>query len=269
MLVVGLLVVTLAGIGLQLRGRWEVEHTMLATTQHSTTELAGEFRLLQLTDFHAIRDRAQVDSIIALARSAEADVIALTGDLINTYNPDLLPVEQLVDGLAALGVPIYFIDGNHDHWSADHARLHAVLRERGVTLLDDEHRILTGDWGQVALIGVDDYFTRHGDLPAAVAGLPADGFRLVLTHSPEIFDSLAANGVDYAVCGHTHGGQIRLPFDIALYSPGGQFFPKLSKGRYTDGDATLFIDSGIGVTGPPYRLFNQSQITLHVLGPGA
>lgn len=69
------------------------------------------------------------------------------------------------------------------------------------------------------------------------------------------------------MCGHTHGGQIRLPLIGALYQPGGDWFPKVSKGAYTDGDATLFVDSGVGVTGPPLRLFNQSQVTLHRIGP--
>ena len=69
------------------------------------------------------------------------------------------------------------------------------------------------------------------------------------------------------MCGHTHGGQIRLPLIGALYQPGGDWFPKVSKGAYTDGDATLFVDSGAGVTGPPLRLLNQSQVTLHRIGP--
>ena len=74
---------------------------------------------------------------------------------------------------------------------------------------------------------------------------------------------LEANGIDYAMCGHTHGGQIRLPFVGAIYAPGRNFFPEYSKGPYEMGEATLFIDSGVGVTGPKYRFLNQSQVVLH------
>ncbi|NHB83792.1 hypothetical protein G7085_01315 [Tessaracoccus sp. HDW20] len=103
---------------------------------------------------------------------------------------------------------------------------------------------MTGAFGDLTLIGVDDYYTGNGDLAAAVDGAPEEGFRLVVTHSPEILPSLDRHGIDYAMCGHTHGGQIRLPLVGAIYQPGGQWFPRVSKGAYTDGDATLYIDSG-------------------------
>lgn len=257
----------LAGVTLT-RGVWEVHNTTTTETTFSTSELAAELRVVQLTDFHNIGRPAQVRDIVEQVRAAEPDLIALTGDLLNTSNRTLDPVRRLLAGLAELEAPRYFVDGNHDHWSADQAALHDLLETHGVTVLANSATVVEGEFGRVQLIGVDDYFSGHGDLPAAVAGLPADGFRLVLTHSPEIAPELSDNGVDYAMCGHTHGGQIRLPFIGAIYQPGGNWFPKISKGAYRFGDSTLFIDSGLGVTGPKLRLFNQSQLTLHRLGPG-
>lgn len=281
-------VVFLLAGGVWFRADWEVRNTRLVETTFATSELVGELRVLQVTDFHNVPRPAQVDQIVEVARGADPDLIALTGDLVNTSNDALDPVERLVAGLATIDAPRFYVDGNHDHWSRDQQDLHALLREYGVTILVNESLPFEGDFGRVQLVGVDDHYSGHADLATAVAGLAGDArggaagaagsggrdenrsdgvFRLVLTHSPGLLPELGDYGVDYAMCGHTHGGQIRLPLIGALYQPGGDWFPKVSKGAYTDGDATLFVDSGVGVTGPPLRLFNQSQVTLHRIGP--
>jgi predicted MPP superfamily phosphohydrolase len=264
--VVALLLVGLA-VGVLARAVWEVRNTWLVETTFSTDEVAAELRVVQVTDFHNLPRPAQVDQVVELVRGAEPDLIALTGDLVNTSNDALDPVERLVSGLATIDAPRFYVDGNHDHWSRDQDRLHELLERNGVTILVNESLPFEGAFGRIQLVGVDDYFSGHGDLAAAVAGLPDDGFRLVLTHSPGILPELDRHDVDYAMCGHTHGGQIRLPLIGALYQPGGDWFPKVSKGVYVDGAATLFVDSGVGVTGPPLRFLNQSQVALHRIGP--
>ena len=259
--------VALLGAGALARATWEVRNTRLNETRFATDELTSELRVVQVTDFHSLARPAQVRDIVELVRAADPDLIAITGDLVNTSNRTLDPARRLLEGLAGIDAPRFFVDGNHDHWSSDHAEVHELLGRNGVTILDDSNVALTGGFGQVSLIGVDDYYTGNGDLGAAVAGAAEEGFRLVITHSPEILPVLDGHAIDYAMCGHTHGGQVRLPLIGAIYQPGGQWFPRISKGTYTVGDATLYIDSGVGVTGPPFRLFNQSQVTLHRIGP--
>ncbi|MCC2592699.1 metallophosphoesterase [Tessaracoccus sp. OS52] len=261
------IVLALVGVvALFVRMQWEVSNTRLTTVTHSTGELGGEFRLLQLTDFHNLSRPGQIDEIIELARAAEADVIAVTGDLVNTHNASLDPARRLIEGLVSLGPPVFYVDGNHDHWSPEQSAEHQLLRELGVEHLVNEAVPISGRWGTLSLVGVDDYYSGHGDLAASLESVPRDGFRFVITHSPQIFPELVEHGVDYAVCGHTHGGQVRLPLVGALYTPG-EMFPRFDKGAYRQGATTMYIDSGIGVTGPPVRLLNQSQITLHVVGP--
>ncbi len=250
------------------RANWEVRNTQLVETTFVTDELAGELRVVQITDFHNLPRPSQVAQIVELVRGAQPDLIALTGDFVNTSSDDLGPVEQLVKELATIDAPRFYVDGNHDKGERMQDRLHGLLERYGVRVLANEHLFFDGDFGEVQLVGVDDYYSEHGDLGAAVAGLPDDGFRLVLTHSPDILPELDTYGVDYAICGHTHGGQIRLPVIGPLYQAGGDYFPRISKGVYTEGDATLFVDSGVGVTGPQVRFLNQSQVTLHRIIPG-
>ncbi|MFT3889821.1 MAG: metallophosphoesterase [Arachnia sp.] len=257
------LLLALAGVAYA-RASWEVRNTVLNETAFATDELVGELRVVQLTDFHNIPRPEQIDQIVELVRGARPDLIALTGDMVNSPSDALDPVDHLLSGLAEIGAPMVHVDGNHDHPATG---LHAVLAAHGVTVLANEAIPFEGAFGSVQLVGVDDYYSGHGDIEAAVAGLPDDGFRLVLTHSPGILPLLGEAGVDYAMCGHTHGGQVRLPLIGALYQAGGDYFPRVSKGIYRDEDATLYIDSGIGVSGPPYRFLNPSQVTLHRIGP--
>ena len=91
------MVFLLAG-GVWFRADWEVRNTRLVETTFATSELVGELRVLQVTDFHNVPRPAQVDQIVEVARGADPDLIALTGDLVNTRNDELVPVERLVAG---------------------------------------------------------------------------------------------------------------------------------------------------------------------------
>ena len=95
-------VVFLLAGGVWSRADWEVRNTRLVETTFATSELVGELRVLQVTDFHNVPRPAQVDQIVELARGADPDLIALTGELVNTSNAALDPVERLVAGVGAL-----------------------------------------------------------------------------------------------------------------------------------------------------------------------
>ena len=279
------MVFLLAG-GVWFRADWEVRNTRLVETTFATSELVGELRVLQVTDFHNVPRPAQVDQIVEVARGADPDLIALTGDLVNTSNDALDPVERLVAGLATIDAPRFYVDGNHDHWSRDQQDLHALLREYGVTILVNESLPFEGDFGRVQLVGVDDHYSGHADLATAVAGLAGDArggaagaagsggrdenrsdgvFRLVLTHSPGLLPELGDYGVDYAMCGHTHGGQIRLPLLGSPHTQGTHLSRRRSSGWFQYGHAATYISRGLG-EGIRLRFNCRPEVALiHVL----
>lgn len=262
-----LLIVALvaSGVAFHVRGTWEVTTTRLVETVHLTPKLTDEFRVLQISDFHGVPRPHQVDAIVAMSAATQPDLVALTGDLINVGtrdDRDLVAVEGLLAGLRDIGVPVFAVDGNHEHASPMRSDLHALYEDYGAQLLDDEHLVYVGPWGRVVVAAADDYYTGNGDVAAAVAGAPENAFRLLLTHAPDVRDDLAANGIDYAIVGHTHGGQISLPVVGAVITGDG-LFPEYDKGRFEIGTSTMFIDSGVGVAFPRYRFLNQSQIVLH------
>lgn len=244
----------------------EVHTTRLVTETTVTDKLTGELRIMQLSDIHMRDDPAQLASIVAQVRDAGPHLIVIAGDTLNTRNETLDPLKELFSRLAELGIPMYAVLGNHDHWSKDLPQLVELYARHGIKLIDNEHEVITGEFGSFTLVGVGDAYTDHAHLDQALKGAPG-GFRFLLTHSPEILPQLEKADIDYAVCGHTHGGQVAMPFIGAIYVPGQGLFPKYSRGRYQVGKAALYIDSGVGVTGMDLRFLVQSQIVLHVFHP--
>ena len=244
----------------------EVHTTRLVTETTVTDKLTGELRIMQLSDIHMRDDPAQLASIVTQVRDAGPHLIVIAGDTLNTRNETLDPLKELFSRLSELGIPMYAVLGNHDHWSKDLPQLVELYARHGIKLIDNEHEVITGKFGSFTLVGAGDAYTDHAHLDQALKGAP-EGFRFLLTHSPEILPQLEKADIDYAVCGHTHGGQVAMPFVGAIYVPGQGLFPKYSRGRYQVGRATLYIDSGIGVSGMELRLLVQSQIVLHVFRP--
>ena len=244
----------------------EVHTTRLVTETTVTDKLTGELRIMQLSDIHMRDDPAQLASIVTQVRDAGPHLIVIAGDTLNTRNETLDPLKELFSRLAELGIPTYAVLGNHDHWSKDLPQLVELYARHGIKLIDNEHEVITGEFGSFTLVGAGDAYTDHAHLDQALKGAPG-GFRFLLTHSPEILPQLEKADIDYAVCGHTHGGQVAMPFIGAIYVPGQGLFPKYSRGRYQVGKAALYIDSGVGVTGMDLRFLVQSQIVLHVFHP--
>lgn len=244
----------------------EVHTTRLVTETTVTDKLTGELRIMQLSDIHMRDDPAQLASIVTQVRDAGPHLIVIAGDTLNTRNETLDPLKELFSRLAELGIPMYAVLGNHDHWSRDLPQLVELYTRHGIKLIDNEHEVITGEFGSFILVGAGDAYTDHAHLDQALKGAPG-GFRFLLTHSPEILPQLEKADIDYAVCGHTHGGQVAMPFIGAIHVPGQGLFPKYSRGRYQVGKAALYIDSGVGVTGMDLRFLVQSQIVLHVFHP--
>lgn len=264
---------TLVGIiliGLLAGMSWyEVTHTKVAELELTSSKITGRpLRVLQITDLHDLEFTSQRDDLIGLARDQEPDLIALTGDFVNTYTKDLSRLDAWFTQLAALDIPMYAVPGNHDHWQGNLPGVLAMLTRHGVTVLDDRHTTLDGEWGKLDVIGTDDYYTRNGNLAEAIRGTRPEAYQLVLTHAPEIHTVLGSSTADLAICGHTHGGQIRIPGVGAIVAPGQPYFPEWDKGLYDVGKAKLYIDSGVGQT-VPVRLLDQSQISLITVAPAS
>ncbi|GAA4061266.1 metallophosphoesterase [Amphibacillus indicireducens] len=214
-----------------------------------------KLEILQISDVHNRNLGGKYGRITEL----NPDLIVLTGDLIDRKTTDLTHTINLLEQLITIDRPIYFVSGNHEQESLMFEELRQVLLDYGVIELDNQYVMLEVDGIEFNLVGIANHTTGHADLNAAFEDVELAKPTILLSHAPLITDVQ----VDLILSGHTHGGQIRLPFIGGLIAPDQGFFPAYDKGAYQlDSGATLYIDSGLGTSFLPIRFLNQAQVTM-------
>lgn len=169
--------------------------------------------------------------------------------------------------------PIYYVNGNHEAALSQYDELKTGLKSVGVTVLEDETINLEHNGGIITLVGLSDpNFAIRNDVfdetPAMVATIlnslmeNENGYTILLSHRPELFETYVSCGVDLVLSGHAHGGQFRLPLIGGLVAPDQGFFPKYDAGLYTDNDTNMVVSRGIGNSIIPVRFNNRPEVVL-------
>jgi len=220
------------------------------------------FTLVQISDLHVgptIR-KDFVDRVVEAANALEADVVALTGDLVDGRVPELAEHTAPLGRLQARH-GVFAVTGNHEYYSGAAAWV-AELRRLGITVLMNEHLLLRHGGGRLLLAGVTDYTAHHfdeshrSDPVRALGKASAEaGARVLLAHQPRTAAEAAKAGFDLQLSGHTHGGQF-LPWN--LFVPLQQPFVA---GLHRLGRLWVYVSRGTGYWGPPKRLGAPSEIT--------
>jgi predicted MPP superfamily phosphohydrolase len=220
------------------------------------------FTIAQISDLHIgpTIKRDYVDAIVDAVNDLDADMIAVTGDLVDGSVRQLSHHTQPMSRLSARH-GAYFVTGNHEYYSGASAWI-VELRRLGMRVLLNEHVVLEHDGADVVVAGVTDYSAHHydaehrSDPEAAIAGAPADAaVRVLLAHQPRSALAAAPAGFDLQLSGHTHGGQF-LPwnFFVRLQQP-------FTAGLHRLGALWVYTSRGTGYWGPPKRLGAPSEIT--------
>ncbi len=234
------------------------------------------YKIALVSDVHNAEFGKNNSRLLARIKKEAPDMIAITGDLIDPRKNDLRKAQTLVRGLTEIA-PCYYVTGNNEALvGEEYAALEKVLLDAGVTVLHDRAVELTKNGDTVWLAGLDDpdFTDRHTAVQKDMLQtrlrrleLP-EGYRILLSHRPETFEAYAAEGIDLALTGHTHGGQFRLPFIGGIAAPNQGFFPKYDAGVYTQGDTTMVVSRGIGNSVIPVRFNNRPEIVLVTLQCG-
>lgn len=219
--------------------------------------------LLQISDVHGRASGTIKGRILKEASKAKPDAVVITGDLADESTVDFSSIYHLVKELYSICPEIFFVSGNHEWNNSGRRELFEGLRALGVKLLNNRSAAVSIDGIKVNICGVDDPYRRKDNVDKAMEHAVTGNYTVLLAHSPRIRDRLGGYAPDLILCGHTHGGQIRLPFIGALIAPGEGLLPKFNKGSYTlENGSLLYIDSGVGTSKLPVRFLNRSQISV-------
>ena len=220
------------------------------------------FTIAQISDIHIgpTIKREYVAAIVDAVNHLHADMIAVTGDLVDGSVKQLSVHTQPLSRLSARH-GAFFVTGNHEYYSGVSGWV-AELRRLGLRVLMNEHVVLRHKGGVVVVAGVTDYSAHHydsaqqSDPAAAIAGAPTDAaVKLLLAHQPRSAFAAEPAGFHLQLSGHTHGGQFwPWTFFVRLQQP-------FTAGLRRLGSLWVYTSRGTGYWGPPQRLGAPSEIT--------
>ena len=229
-------------------------------------------RIIQISDLHGAQFGTEQSRLLAAAASQKPDLIALTGDLADEYH-DGDGMESFISSLCGLA-PVFYVTGNHE-WGmtrTERTAFFEMLSRCGVVRLQNDYRVLTRGGARMVIAGVDD---PNGPLERVT---PAhllrrirenegeDAYILMLSHRNGELLSWAGLGVDAVLCGHAHGGIIRLPFVGPVFGTHYEFFPDDAEGVYHTGNTVQLVSRGLGQSRRiPLRIGNRPELPLIIL----
>ncbi|HEU5407152.1 MAG TPA: metallophosphoesterase [Nitrospira sp.] len=240
--------------------QWEFGLSNFEITRHTQVHgpLAGR-RAIHLTDLHVDRYCARHDGIVEAAQELRPDWIFITGDLLNV--PEGLPhLFRFLDQLRAIA-PLYMTLGNHDHYSGVPVSQFSELADQHkITLLVNQRAIVSTVNGELAIVGVDDPSLHRADL-RCVPPRADSRFTLLLAHAPNILDYVEPHhAIDLILCGHSHGGQWKVPAIPTFWLPPG--CNGRAAGWHESGPHRLYVNRGLGWSFLPFRLNCRPEIAV-------
>lgn len=240
-----------------------IEMTTVSVYMDTLPAGMAPVRIVHLTDFHYRLGFSDTHfrRIVQRVNALQPDLIVLTGDYTSMpQKQNIAPCARMLEGLRAR-YGVWAVLGNHDRYHYSEATTRA-LTKHGIRVLNNEAAPITTPTGRFWLLGVDDYWHGHADLPTALCKVPANEGKVLLVHEPDFADVAATHGIDLQLSGHSHGGMVRvLHFERLVLPPYARNYPLGAKSVQ---DMLLYTNRGIGV---PIRFNCRPEIALITLYP--
>jgi predicted MPP superfamily phosphohydrolase len=235
---------------------------------------ARPLRIAMLADIqpagpHVTAER--VAEVVAQINALEPDLVVLLGDYVSLMRASTshVPPKATAAVLSRLRAPlgVHAVLGNHDWW-LDGRYIRRLLEESGIKVYENDARPIEAGGRRLWIAGLADLSTRTVDLPGTLAQVTDDAPVILLSHSPDVFPEVPER-VALTLAGHTHGGQINLPFLGRLVVPS-RFGQRYAYGHIIEGGRQMFVSSGIGNAILPARYGVPPEIVLLRIGaPGS
>jgi predicted MPP superfamily phosphohydrolase len=230
------------------------------------------FKIAVLADFHYDRYFSvhPIHAAIAIVNDLHPDLIVLVGDFVSVplLDSDDKGAASAAEPCASLLRQMHAahgswaVMGNHDFYT-DPEHVTVALQAEGIRVLANESEAIETNGARFWLAGVNSVTSRTADLHQTLHRVPADEATVLLAHEPDFADEVARFPVDLQLSGHSHGGQVRIPFVGPLYLP--PWAKKYVRGMYRVGALSLYTNSGLGTVGLPVRWNCPPEITLLTL----
>jgi uncharacterized protein len=229
------------------------------------------FTIALLSDFHydPYFSVHPLRASISMVNDLRPDLIVLTGDFVSVpsfgnHAKAAFTAEPCAQLLPQMNAPygLWAVMGNHDALT-DSQRVTNSLRSVGIQVLANQSVPIEVKGACFWLGGVDDVLERNADLDATLHNIPSSESVILLAHEPDYADYVARYPVDLQLSGHSHGGQVRVPFVRPLWLP--PLAKKYVWGLYKIGGLTLYTNPGLGTVGAPVRMNCPPEITLLTL----
>ena len=255
-----------------LYGRLDVEVTRPRIGLARLPRAFEGFRIAQLSDFHIspFTTGDEIRRCVTIANGLKADLVALIGDYVAS---DPQAQSEVVQALAGLRAPygVFGCLGNHEIYTETEDSITLLFAAVGIRILRQERALIQSHGEMLNLIGVDSQqlrFSRDHEghlvdryLEGSEKLVMPDMVNILLSHNPNSFDRAAELGIDLTLAGHSHGGQLALSFinrGLTLVYPETPYV----SGRYEKRGSQLYVNRGIGTTGPPIRIGARPEITV-------
>ena len=228
-------------------------------------------KIAHISDLHNTEIGKNNETLLNMLREAKPDIIAITGDLIDSRKTDVAAALHFA-GEAVKIAPCYYVTGNHEARVTEYEDLKNGLEENGIMILENEKVQLERDEEYITLMGIHDpSFTTNylfGDAESVSATTlsefqnESDRYTVLLSHRPELFDVYVDSQIDLVFSGHAHGGQFRVPFIGGLVAPNQGFFPEYDAGLFSKENTTMVVSRGVGNSIIPLRFNNRPEIVV-------
>ena len=251
-------------------GNVTVGVTRYTVTSNRLPHSFDGYKIAVVSDLHNAQFGNNNSQLVEKIKKEHPDIIAITGDFVDSNRTDIKIAIQLVSQLTEIA-PCYYVTGNHEAWIKEkYNELEKGLIAEDVVALHDNVIQLTKGSESIQIAGMDDpdftdryTYIQKSMVQTRICNMSlSDEYCILLSHRPETFESYVSEEVDLVLSGHAHGGQFRVPFIGGIIAPDQGLFPKFDAGKYIKNNTIMIVSRGIGNSIIPVRFNNRPEIVI-------
>lgn len=222
-------------------------------------------KIVQLSDLHSGKMGRRERKALEMVKKINPDFIFITGDFVDRRTKNINYFRDFFPQLSQNGkIKIFGVYGNHDHSNKNFPTFNNFFKENGVVILNNESQKIFKEENFIYLLGADDPHRNFDNMEKTMAGLEENVPKILLAHSPDILQKTRDKKINLILTGHTHGGQVNIPFLVKLVLPL-KYDKKYQQGLFQDNDTYLYVNRGVGTTLLPIRFNSPPEVTLITL----